>query len=91
MNKFLCIGANVWGIWAHCPQLAQSSKYTKTGVALPSHGLYPWVRLHLMWSVEFNTFDDFLCISADDLGYLCQISPTCPNFANTQEQVSIEP
>ena len=36
-----------------------------------------------MWSVEFNTLDD--------LGYLCQISLICPDFANTQEQIYIDP
>ena len=52
--------------------LPQFPKYTKTGITRPSDGLYPWVRLHLIWSVEFNTLDD--------LGYLWQISLTCPNL-----------
>ena len=26
-------------------------------------------------------------VSAHDLGYMCQMSPTCPNSRNTQKQV----
>ena len=29
-----------------------------------------------------NTINDFLCISAHDLGYLSPFSPTCPNSPN---------
>ena len=62
------------------PDLPQFAKYTKTGITQSSDGLYPWVKLHLMWSMEFNTLDDFLCISAHN-----HIS--CPSFTNTQEQI----
>ena len=64
--------------WLLCPwcetfrpnffDLTRFHKYTKTGITWPSDGFYPSVRLHLMWNVEFETLDDFLCISAHDLG-----------------------
>ena len=38
--------------------MLQFPKYTNTGITRLSLGLYPWVRLHLMWNVELNTFDD---------------------------------
>ena len=39
--------------------LPQFPKCTKTGITWPADGLYPWVRLHLMWNVEFNFLDNF--------------------------------
>ena len=44
------------------PNSPQCCKYTDTGITWPSNGLYTWVRLHLMWNVEFNTLNGFLCI-----------------------------
>ena len=35
--------------------------------------------------------NDFLCIGALDLGYLGQISSTCPNSPNILKQVSLDP
>ena len=69
------------------PELSQFSEYAKAGITQPSDGLYPGVRIHLMWNVEFNTKDDFLCIGVHDLGYLGQISPTYPNSSNILKQV----
>ena len=34
-------------------------KYT---INQPSNSFYIWVRFHLMWNVEFNCLDDFLCM-----------------------------
>ena len=57
---------------------AQNTLYTKTSINQPSDGLYIWLRFHLMWNVEFNFLDDFLCIGVHDLGYLDPICPTHP-------------
>ena len=35
-------------------------KYPTKGETLPSNRFYIWIRLQLMWNVEFNTFDEFL-------------------------------
>ena len=67
VSNFLCPWFGVFG--ASFSNLLQFPKYTKAGITRPSDGLYPWVRLHLIWSVEFNTLDDLV--------YLCQISLTC--------------
>ena len=75
------------GNLAQSPQLAAIPKYTKTGITQPADNLYIWVRLHLMWNVEFNTLDNSQCIDAHDLGNLGLISLTCPNFTETQKQV----
>ena len=40
-----------------------------------------------MWNVEFNTFDEFLYIQVDYLGYLGPISWTCSSAQNTLKQV----
>ena len=37
-------------------------RYTKSGINWLSDGLYIWVRLHLMWNVEFSTLNDMLMI-----------------------------
>ena len=37
-------------------------KYPTTGETLPPNRFYIWIRLQLMWNVEFNTFDEFLYI-----------------------------
>ena len=70
MNDFLCIGAydggNLGPISPTCP----NPKHTKTGITWPADGIYTWVRLHLMWNVEFNNLDDFRCIDVHDLGDL---------------------
>ena len=39
------------------PNSPQCCKYTNTGITRPTDGLYTWVRLHLMWNVDFNTFN----------------------------------
>ena len=61
------------------PNLPQFPNYTKTGLTPPADGLYTWIMLCLMWNVEFYTLNDFLCIHAHDLGYLCLLFRTCPN------------
>ena len=77
----------IWGILTQFPQLAPILKYTKTGLGLtqPTDGLYTWIRLCLVWDVEFYTLGDFLCIAADDLDYLGLIFLTCPNSQNRYE------
>ena len=81
LSVYQCPWFGVFG--SSFSNLPQFPKYTKTSITWPSDGFYPWVRVNLMWSVEFNTLDDS--------EYLCQISLTCPNFANTQEQVYVDP
>ena len=58
--------------------LPQFPKYTKTGITQPSDGLYPWVRLHLMWNVEFNFWMTF-CVSLSliwgNWATFCQLAP----------------
>ena len=44
------------------PNSPQCCNYTNTGITWPSDGLYTWVRLHVMWNVECNTLNSFLCI-----------------------------
>ena len=89
------ICCDIWSLtlwvtfWYTCPwfvvlgsnfsNLPQCPNYTKASVTWPSDGIYMWVRLHLMWNVEFCILDDFLCIWAHYLGYLGSISPTWPN------------
>ena len=79
----------IWGIWAQFSQLAQFSRHTKTGITRTADGIYTWIRLPLMWSVEFYTFDDFLYIDAHDLGYLSLIYLTCPNSTDTQNRYKL--
>ena len=62
-------------------------KNPKTGETQPSNGFYTWVRLQLLWNVEFNTFDEFLYIQDYDLRYLGPISWTCSGVQNTLKQV----
>ena len=80
LNDFLCIDAHDLG---HLGPISltclSSSKNTNTGITRLSVGLYPWVRFHLMWSVEFNTLDEFLCIHALYLGFSLDL-PQCPNI-----------
>ena len=66
-------------------------KNPKTGETQPSNGFYTWVRLQLLWNVEFNTFDEFLYIQDYDLRYLGPISWTCSGVQNTLKQVQINP
>ena len=65
------------------PNVLQFAKYTKTGITWPADDLYIWVKLHLMWNIEFNTLDNSLCIDAHDLGNLGLIFLTCPNSTDT--------
>ena len=44
-------------------------------------------HLQLMWNVELNTLDHFLCIPPHYLGYLGPIFLTCPNTLNTLKQL----
>ena len=46
------------------PDLSPFPKYTKTGITRLSVSFYLWVKFHLIWNVEFNILDDFLCIHA---------------------------
>ena len=69
------------------PDLPQCPKYTKTGVNQLSNGICIWVRLHLMWNMEFNTLNDFLCIDLHDLGCLAPISLACHNYPKKLMQV----
>ena len=62
-------------------------KNPKTGETQPSNGFYTWVRLQLLWNVEFNTSDEFLYIQDYDLRYLGPISWTCSGVQNTLKQV----
>ena len=83
-----CISAPmVWGIWIQFPQLAPSPKYTNTSITWPLDGLYLCIELRLMWNVEFNSLNNFLCISVHDLGYLGPVCSTCPNSQNILKQV----
>ena len=63
----LVSSARVFG--PNFPNLPKFVKYTKTGITQPSDGLYPGVRIHLMWNMEFNTLNEFLRISVHDVGY----------------------
>ena len=77
-DGFLYIQAHDLGVYGpNFPELLQCPKYTKIGTNQPSDGLYIWVRFHLMWNVEFNFLDDFLCTGVHDLGYLDLICLTC--------------
>ena len=60
--------------------LPQFPKYTKTGITWPADGLYPWVRLHLMWNLEFNTLNGFQSISGLNFANL-------PQFHKYKKQV----
>ena len=60
-------------IGPNLPNVPQFPKYIKTGITWSADDLYTWVRHHLMWNVEFNTFDDIRCNAVHDLGYLDQI------------------
>ena len=91
MNEFLCIGAYDKGKFRpNLPNLCQFPKYTETGITWPTDELYTWVRLHLMWNVEFNTLDDFCCIDVHDLDCLGLIQQTCTNSTDTQKQIQID-
>ena len=72
----------IWVFGPNFPDLLQCPKYAKTSINQPSDGLYIWVRFHLVWNVEFNFLDDFLCTGVHDLGYLDPIILTCPNYQN---------
>ena len=39
------------------PKFSQVPKYTKTGKTWCLDGLYFWVRPHLVWNIEFNTYN----------------------------------
>ena len=55
------------------PDLLQFHKNTKAGINWLSDDLYFSAKLHLMmWNMEFNTLDGFLCICALYLGSLAQ-------------------
>ena len=59
---------------SNLPDLPQFPKYTKTGITQPSDGLYRRVKLHLIWSMEFNTFRGY---------FRLKLSPTsgcCPQW-----------
>ena len=65
-------------------KLSQLPKYTKTGTTWCLDGLYFWVRPHLVWNIEFNTFSDFLWL------YLDPVSQNHPNPPNTLKQVQLD-
>ena len=85
LSMYWCPWLGVFG--SNLIDLPQFNKYTKTGLIRPSDCLYPWVRLHLMWNVEFNTLNDFLFIGVNDMRYLGPIFATCPNSPNVLKQV----
>ena len=86
--EFLYIQSPWFGVFGpNFPDLCQCPKYTKTGINQPSDSLYIWARFHLMWNVEFNFLDNFLCIGVHDLGCLGSVGPTCPNSPNILKQV----
>ena len=86
--EFLYIQSPWFGVFGpNLPDLLQCPKYTKTGLNQPSDSFYIWVRFRLMWNVEFNFLDNFLCIGFHDLGYLGSVFPTCPNSPNILKQV----
>ena len=77
LDDFFCISSHDLGEFGpNFSDLSQFLKYTKAGINWPSDGLYILPRLHLIWNVEFNTLDDFLCYSAHNMGYLSPISLT---------------
>ena len=76
----------ICGIWTQFLGPALCPKYTKTGINQPSDDLYIWVRFQLMWNVEFNCLDHFLCVGVHDLEHLDPICPTCPNSPNILKQ-----
>ena len=43
-----------------------------------------------MWNVEFNTFNDFLCIAAHNLDHFGPISMTYSNSPNVLKQVQLD-
>ena len=45
-------------IWPNVPDLPQFHRYTKSGINWLSDGLYIWIRLNLLWNMEFNTLND---------------------------------
>ena len=79
-DDFLYIQAHDLGfLGPNFLDLLQCLKYTKASINEPSDGLYIWVKFYLMWYVEFNCLDDFLCTGVHDLRYMDPIFPTCPN------------
>lgn len=58
-------------------------KYSKIGIIWKQDGLYTWQKPPLMWKVELNTLNQFLCIPPHDLGYMVIIFPNFPNPLNT--------
>ena len=69
------------------PKVPWCPKYSKTGETLPSNGFYTWIRLQLMWNVDFNTFNEFLYIQAHIWGILFEPNfldlLQCPKYTNT--------
>ena len=65
-------------IWLMFHLINVSFSNTKTGINWLSDDLYISAKLHLMmWNMEFNTLDGFLCICALYLGSLGPISIIC--------------
>ena len=86
--EFLYIPSPWFGVFGpNFLDLLQCPKYTKTGINQASDGLYIWVRFNLMWNVEFNFLDKFLCIGVHDQGCLGSVCTTCPNSPNILKQV----
>ena len=83
LHHFLCIHPDdlcyLGPISWNCP----SPPNTLKQVQRLSDGLKTWVRLHLMWNLEFGTLDDFWYILAHVMGYLGPISRTGANALYT--------
>ena len=83
LHHFLCIPPDdlcyLGPISWNCPNPPNTLKQ----VQRLSDGLKSWVRLHLMWNLQFSTLDDFWYILAHVMGYLGPISWTGANALHT--------
>ena len=82
----LFVYPSLWFV-VFCPnflKLPQFPKYTKTGTTWCLDGLYVWVRPHLVWNIELNTFNDFLWL------YFDLVSQNHPNPQNNLKQVQLD-
>ena len=71
-------------------KLPKSQKCTKTGTTQPLYYICTWIMLHLVWHVEFTTFNDILCIHAHNFMKLGPVSPNLSNPQNTLKQVQLD-
>ena len=66
-------GLNLGLICSTCPN--STDIYTKSGINWLLDGLYIWVRLHLMWNIEYNILNDKPMI----WDFWSSVSLICPN------------